>query len=67
MFYFRVVPQQSVRPALQKLSIVPDLSHVVANLTLADINRILYKCDKEDSAYDIPGYGPFVYCGLQGK
>uniref|UniRef100_A0A1B6F753 Glycogen debranching enzyme n=1 Tax=Cuerna arida TaxID=1464854 RepID=A0A1B6F753_9HEMI len=62
----KVVPQPQVRPALQKLSQVPDMQHVVASLTLADCNRVLFKCDKEDAAYDIPGFGPLVYCGLQG-
>lgn len=61
------MPQSQVVPALEKLSVIPDLHHVVAGLSLADINRVLYKCDKEDAVYDIPGFGSFVYCGLQGE
>ncbi|XP_075221320.1 glycogen debranching enzyme isoform X2 [Lycorma delicatula] len=62
----KVVPQPNVKPALQKLSQIPDLSHVISKLTLVDLNRALYCCGREDAAYDIPGFGPMVYCGLQG-
>jgi hypothetical protein len=47
----------------------------VSRLTLADLNRALYRCEAEErdetkgasGAYDIPDFGPMVYCGLQGK
>lgn len=62
----KLVPQPHVRPALQKLSQEPDVKHIVKNLTLLDLNRALYRCDREEPVYDIPGFGPLVYCGLQG-
>lgn len=42
-------------------------------LDLLDLNFALYRCDQEErdegmggAAYDVPGAGSFVYCGLQG-
>ncbi|KAL8433951.1 hypothetical protein ACSSS7_003474 [Eimeria intestinalis] len=40
----------------------------------ADLNCLLYRCHQEETdvtagargAYDVPGYGPLVYCGLAG-
>jgi glycogen debranching enzyme len=47
---------------------------IVSKLSLSDLNIVLYRCDSEEAAdgngfgaYDIPGYGPMVYCGLRGK
>lgn len=53
----------------------PELGDIVSHLTLADLNRALYRCEEEErdetkgasGAYNIPGFGPVVYCGLQGK
>ncbi|WPH01558.1 glycoside hydrolase family 13 protein [Acrodontium crateriforme] len=44
------------------------------NVTLVDLNAILYRADSEeraasggaDGVYTVPGVGPLVYCGLQG-
>lgn len=44
------------------------------DVNLTDLNFILYRCDPEekdasdgkDGVYNIPGYGPLVYAGLQG-
>jgi glycogen debranching enzyme len=43
-------------------------------LDLVDLNALLYRCDGEerdltngkDGAYNVPGYGSLVYCGLEG-
>ncbi|KAL8426778.1 hypothetical protein Efla_003372 [Eimeria flavescens] len=43
--------------------------------TTADLNCLLYRCHQEETdatagqrgAYDVPGYGPLVYCGLTGS
>jgi glycogen debranching enzyme len=42
-------------------------------MDILQLNRALYTCDAEErdlgfgsSAYEIPGFGALVYCGLQG-
>lgn len=45
-----------------------------ASLDLVEINYVLYRCEAEerdstnglDGVYNIPGFGPLVYAGLQG-
>lgn len=46
----------------------------MAELDLVDLNVVLHRADGEerdvtggdDGTYDIPGYGPLTYCGLEG-
>lgn len=52
-----------------------DIRVIVSRMNLVDLNKALYRCDQEErdetsnrfDVYDIPGYGPLVYAGLQGK
>ncbi|XP_047352700.1 glycogen debranching enzyme [Vespa velutina] len=51
-----------------------DLRVIVSRMDLVDLNKAIYRCDQEErdetsnkfGVYDIPGYGPLVYAGLQG-
>ncbi|XP_030750314.1 glycogen debranching enzyme isoform X2 [Sitophilus oryzae] len=50
-----------------------EIKQVIEKMTLADINRALYRCGQEErdegngfDVYNIPNFGPLVYCGLQG-
>uniref|UniRef100_A0A1I8PA84 Glycogen debranching enzyme n=1 Tax=Stomoxys calcitrans TaxID=35570 RepID=A0A1I8PA84_STOCA len=50
-----------------------ELAKLVEKLDFTDLNRTLFSCDHEErdmgfggAAYDIPNYGPIVYCGFQG-
>ena len=63
--------EENARSAVQKLVCgVENVIGKVTSLNLADLNYALYTCSQEEesgSVYEIPGFGPFVYCGLQGK
>ncbi|KAF4518496.1 hypothetical protein B566_EDAN009696 [Ephemera danica] len=57
----------------QRMDTEPDLDRALAHMSLADLNRALFRCEQEErdeghgfGAYDIPSFGPTVYCGLQG-
>lgn len=50
-----------------------EVKAIISKLNLNDLNRTIYQCDNEDrdmgkgpGSYNIPGYGPLVYCGTQG-
>lgn len=49
------------------------LINIVGKMSLTDLNKALYRCDEEErdegkgfGVYNIPNFGPLVYCGLQG-
>lgn len=52
-----------------------DIRVIASRMDLVDLNKVLYRCDQEErdetsnrfGVYDIPGYGPLVYAGLQGN
>jgi len=51
------------------------LHDIISCMNFADLNVALYRCDQEEreetfnkfGVYDIPGYGPLVYAGIQGN
>jgi glycogen debranching enzyme len=51
-----------------------ELHTIISRMDFADLNKALYRCDQEErdetdnkfGVYNIPGYGPLVYAGLQG-
>ena len=58
----------------QGKSLFKELVNVTASLSLVDLNYVIYRCDNEEQVdcpgngvYNIPGYGPLIYCGLQGE
>ena len=53
---------------------VQELHQIISKLSLTDLNRVLFHCDQEEQdegngggVYNVPNYGPLVYCGLQGE
>lgn len=53
---------------------IDSVEEPLRNLPLGDLSYLLYSCEAEESdrsdgkrsAFDIPGHGPMVYCGLMG-
>jgi glycogen debranching enzyme len=61
----------SVALAKQKLQDpmnMEDLETILSQLSLVDLNKILFRCSVEDEAgtYNIPGWGNMTYSGLAG-
>ena len=59
---------------LTRFSADTELEPVISRLTLADMNRLIYRCDQEErdegrqgAAYEVPNWGPLVYAGLQSE
>ena len=53
---------------------IDELDDILADLSLSDLNRVLYRADPEErddgnggGVYVLPDTGPLVYCGLQGQ
>ncbi|XP_059358080.1 glycogen debranching enzyme-like isoform X1 [Carassius carassius] len=47
------------------------LTQIMSEMTLADMNILLFRCDAEEKedgggCYDVSGWKPLKYCGLQG-
>ncbi|CAH1243859.1 AGL, partial [Branchiostoma lanceolatum] len=62
-----------VRPGSPKGEQRWDFLSIVSELSLSDLNRVLYRCDPEErdegwggGVYHIPGWQSLKYCGLQG-
>ncbi|CAH1775348.1 unnamed protein product [Owenia fusiformis] len=58
---------------LQQTQRDTDFKSIISRMSLSDLNRVMYRCDAEEkddgkgfAVYDIPKYGPLVYCGIQG-
>lgn len=68
----RVGPRAAHRAALQALAAPLRLREPLAELELADLHALLYRCDAEEreaggpGAYEVPGWGALPYAGLQG-
>lgn len=48
------------------------LARLMSQLTLADLNTLLFRCDSEEQedgggCYSIPGWETLKYAGLQGR
>lgn len=67
------VDHLSVRDGLRLNAGFSELKKEVAKLSLDTLGYVLFRCEGEEQAqfgtgaYDIPGFGKTVYCGLQGQ
>ncbi|VDD84229.1 unnamed protein product [Mesocestoides corti] len=73
------VANNTVAIADTLLPVYPDsvdhglIKRLVTDLSLADINWLMYRCEREENVpgigrkpYYVPGFGDLVFCGLQG-
>jgi len=52
-----------------------ELHNIISGMDFSDLNKTLYRCDQEEreetqskfGVYNVPGYDPLVYAGLQGN
>lgn len=57
---------------LKTARIFQEFCNIVDQMDLIALNYILFVCNQEEEemsgigVYNVPGYGPLVYCGLQG-
>ena len=58
----------------ESYSKIDELDSIIGNLSLSDLNRVLYRADPEErddgnggGVYVLPETGALVYCGLQGR
>jgi glycogen debranching enzyme len=59
--------------ALENMDSGQDIFRIANDLTLLDLNSVLFQCDQEErdlnsgnGVYSLNGYGPLKYAGLQG-
>ena len=59
---------------LSNLRFARNLQEIIENLTLKDLNHVLFKCEQEEKdadpqggVYNLEGYGNLKYAGLQVK
>ncbi|KAH7710427.1 glycogen debranching enzyme [Aphelenchoides avenae] len=76
---FKIAPKPETKDTCAKIEslvasdkVQNELKNEVAKLSLDTLGYVLFRCEGEEQAqfgtgaYDIPGFGKTVYCGLQG-
>ncbi|CAE7367416.1 AGL [Symbiodinium natans] len=74
VFSTDVSKTQARQKAVMDLLAAEQISRPLQGLSLHQVNYLLYSCEAEErdrsngarGAYEIPGFGPFAYCGLMG-
>ena len=59
--------------AAPKTSDLSNIDKIISSLSYDELNILLFRCSSEEASeqigsnvYEVPGYGPLVYCGLVG-